>query len=89
MKPFINSLAAFKDEDFPVPEVSSLIQNSQFSKETIKKYSYFSKYCYTRNKIYKDNIVASGRVIYDSGIACFWSNKTIQINKHDEIPTFV
>ena len=54
MKPFINLLAAFSDEDFPEDKVSSLIQNYQFSQENIKKYSYFSKYCYTRNKIYKD-----------------------------------
>ena len=54
IKPFINSLAAFSNKDFPIYEVSSLIQNSQFSEENIEQYSYFSKDCYTRNKIYKD-----------------------------------
>ena len=38
-----------------------------------------------RNKIYKDNIVASGRVIFDTGIAWFWSNKRIQKNIPYEI----
>ena len=54
MKLFINSLAAFSDQDFPVDEVSSFIQNSQFLEENIKQYSHFSKDCYTRNKIYRD-----------------------------------
>ena len=54
IKPFINLLAEFSDKDFPIYEVSSLIQNSQFSEENIEQYSYFSKDCYTRNKIYKD-----------------------------------
>ena len=38
-----------------------------------------------RNKIYKDNIIASGRVIFDTGIAWFWSNKRIQKNIPYEI----
>lgn len=38
-----------------------------------------------RNKMYKDNIIASGRVIFDTGIAWFWSNKRIQKNIPYEI----
>ena len=54
IKSLINSLELFSKDNFPVKEVSSAILNCHLSEENIDKYSYFSKNCYTRNKMYKN-----------------------------------
>ena len=54
MDRFIKSLKSFAKEDFPVKQVSDFIFNSDFSKETLDKYSHFSEKTFARNMIYKD-----------------------------------
>ena len=38
-----------------------------------------------RNKIFKDNVIASSKAIFNTGIAWFWSNERIQKNIHYKI----
>ena len=54
MDTFIKSLKLFAKEDFPIKKVSDFIFNSNFSKTTLDKYSYFNEKTFARNMIYKD-----------------------------------
>ena len=76
IKSLINSLEKFSKEDFPIQEVSSTILDHQISEENIKKYSYFSEDCYTRNKIYKNKN-------FEVLLLCWLPNQGAPIHGHE------
>ena len=54
MDTFIKSLKSFARDDFPIKKVSDFILKSNFSENTLSKYSHFNENTFARNMIYKD-----------------------------------
>ena len=54
MDTFIKSLKSFARDDFPIKKVSDFILKSNFSEDTLAKYSHFNEKTFARNMIYKD-----------------------------------
>ena len=60
------------------------LKRNKFSKANID-FCFPNKSKLERNKIFKSNIILSGRVIFDTGIAWFWSKKRINKSIRYEI----
>ena len=60
------------------------LKRNKFSKANID-FCFPNKNKLERNKIFKSNIILSGRVIFDTGIAWFWSKKRINKSIRYEI----
>ena len=54
MQNLIDKLHEFSKHDFPVPEVTSYLQNFNLSERNHKQYSFFDNRYYTRNLIFRD-----------------------------------
>ena len=63
MDRFIKSLKSFAKEDFPVKQVSDFIFNSDFSKETLDKYSDFLLNLKEKYKIKLFHIINCGLIL--------------------------
>ena len=76
MKYLIKDLKNYQKSNFPIKEVSDYIANKNITLESIKKYSFFSKSCYTRNGIYRNKN-------FEILLICWSPNQIAPIHGHE------
>ena len=72
----INKLKEFAQQNFPVPEVSSFLQNLNLNENELENYSFHKENFYTRNLIHKDSD-------FELMVICWPPNTTAPIHGHE------
>jgi len=76
MKYLIKDLKNYQKSNFPIKEVSDYIANKNITLDSVKKYSFFNKNCYTRNGIYRDKN-------FEILLICWSPNQTAPMHGHE------
>ena len=76
MKSLINELKKHSIHDFPIKKVSSSILNNITEEAIIKKYSHFSEFMYTRNRIFRNDD-------FEIILLCWLPNQMAPIHGHE------
>jgi hypothetical protein len=67
MSDWVKNLAAIPERDFSVDNVQDYILHHPVRPESLAKYSYFSKGCYTRNLIFKNEVFECMAICWEIG----------------------
>jgi len=76
IKDIIDKLKEFAHQNFPVPEVSSFLQNLNLNENELKYYSFYKENFYTRNLIHKDSD-------FELLVICWPPNTSSPIHGHE------
>ena len=76
MKSLINELKTHSIHNFPIKKVSSSILNNTTEEVIIKKYSHFSEFMYTRNRIFRNDD-------FEIILLCWLPNQMAPIHGHE------